>query len=55
MKDPRTYLKAIVAFFAPVLTYIAGQLATGGTVNPFLALSYVITALLVWATPNAEA
>lgn len=47
--------KAIVAFFAAPLTYIGGQLATGQTVNPYLALSYVITAILVWAVPNEPA
>lgn len=44
--------KAVIAFFAPVLTYIAGQLATDEPINWALAASFAIGAFLVWAKPN---
>lgn len=46
--------KAIVAFFAAPLTYIAGQLAQGQDVNLLLVASYSITAVLVWSVPNSD-
>lgn len=48
------HAKAIVAFLAPVLTYIGGQLAIGEPITWPLAVSYFIGAALVWAVPNAE-
>lgn len=44
--------KAVVAFFAAPLTYIAGQLALNEPISWPLAASFTITAFLVWAVPN---
>lgn len=46
------WAKAIVAFFSGALTYIVGQLATSKPVNWGLAASYLLSAILVWSTPN---
>lgn len=52
------YAKAIVAFFAPALTQLAVDISTAGvTVREIVvnALVSTITALTVWALPNAPA
>lgn len=47
------YAKAIVALFAAPLTYVAQQLLANQAVSLPAVASYCITAVLVWAVPNA--
>lgn len=56
------YMKSIVAFVAPLLTNLAVQLQTlrdGGAVDwasfGYDVAIYFVIALVVWATPNADA
>lgn len=48
------YAKAIIALFAAPLTYVANALVAHEAVELPVLASYCITAVLVWATPNAE-
>jgi hypothetical protein len=50
------YLKAIVAFLAPVLAGIQTDLASGLTLREMMVNSATgfLTALVVWAVPNSQ-
>lgn len=47
-----TIAKAVVAYLAPVLTYVGTQLQAGDPINWTVAASYLISAALVWGVPN---
>lgn len=54
--NPATYLKAVVAFLAPVLTQFSIDIQGGVSVRE-VALNIttgLLTALVVWAVPNVS-
>lgn len=50
------YAKAIVGFLIPTLTVLVTQIQNGVTGEEILksVITGVVTALVVWATPNKE-